>query len=127
MSYGTLMARVYTSRALLPVQYAGVAVTIARENGRELAGFRLTDENGLTEKIQIDTPDTGLSTQPGTASPYAVCNVKVAHPSYGTVEVDNVQIFPGVLTIQDILLIPLEEYPSLYREREKFNVTGQNL
>lgn len=127
MSYGMFQARVYTSKALLPVRDVAVVVTTGTCENQHLAGIRLTDENGLTETIQIDTPDAGLSTNPGNSSPYAVCNVKAAHPGYETVEVDSVQIFPGVLTMQDILLIPLEEYPSLYREKERFDISGQNL
>ena len=41
--------------------------------------------------------------------------------------VDNVQVFPGVITDQDLELIPLSEFPDSWNKAEIFDTPAQNL
>ena len=127
MSTGTISARVFTSNAEIPIQNAGVGVTERTDTGNRLVGYRFTDENGKTESITIETPEAELSRVPGNGTPYSIVDVKVVHPAYETIVIENVQIFPGVDTIQTAQMIPIGESPLLIEESEIFDVTSQNL
>ncbi len=108
---GTLVVRVYTSQAQIPVEGATVVVTTPGTNGkRKLLSVQATDRSGEVSAISIPTPEAGESTSPhlpGGEAPFAVCNVWAEHPGYAMLEAEGVQIFPGVETVQDMELIPL--------------------
>lgn len=108
---GTLVVRVYTSQAQIPVEGATVVVTTPGTNGkRKLLSVQATDRSGEVPAISIPTPEAGESTSPhlpGGEAPFAVCNVWAEHPGYAMLEAEGVQIFPGVETVQDMELIPL--------------------
>ena len=127
MSTGTISARVFTSTAEIPIQNAGVGITQRTDSGKRLVGYRFSDENGKTEPIAIETPGAELSRVPGNGTPYSVVDVKIVHPAYETIIIENVQIFPGVDTIQTAQMIPIGESPLLIEESEIFDVTSQNL
>ncbi len=127
MSTGTISARVFTSNAEIPIQNAGVGITQQTETGYRLVGYRFSDENGRTEPVTIETPGAELSRSPGNGKPYAIVDVKVVHPAYESIVIENVQIFAGVDTIQTAQMIPIGESPLLIEESEIFNVTSQNL
>ena len=71
-SIGTIMLRIYTSRAQLPVPGATVAVTQKSGGGRHtLLAVRTTDENGRIAPVRVATPDPAASESPGTPHPFA--------------------------------------------------------
>ena len=78
-SIGTIVTRVYTSRAQLPVPGATVAVTQRAGGGRHTLALRVTDENGRTAPIRVATPEPSASESPGTESPFAVCDIWVEY------------------------------------------------
>ena len=54
---GSVVARVYTSDAKIPVQGATVIFTkIAEDGQRELLAVRLTNYDGYTDPIMVDAP-----------------------------------------------------------------------
>ena len=125
---GTLMLRVYTSRAQLPVPGATVAVTRKAAGGRhDLLAVRITDENGRIAPVEVDTPDQAASASPGTPSPFSVCDVWVEAQGYELLFLENVQLFPGTETLQEAELIPLPEQVPLSARVESVNVTPQEL
>lgn len=108
-SQGTVIARVYTSEAFLPLQGVPVVFTQTSESGEQsLLAFRLTDSSGLTAPLTIQTPDTEASLNPeNTLLPFASIDIRVSFPGYSSVDALGVQIFPGVETIQGIQLRPV--------------------
>lgn len=110
-SYGTILTRVFTSNAQLPVAGATVAFTQqSTHDGRHtLLAVRITDENGRTAPVQVSTPDLAASEVPGNVTPFAVCDIWAEAPGYELQLVENVQIFPGTQTLQILPLVPLEE------------------
>ena len=128
---GTLRIRVYTSIAQIPVEGATVVVTGKGAKGkRRLISVQVTDQNGLVRPITLNTPDVGESTAPeeqGAQRPYALCNIWAEHPGYAMLQVENVQVFPGVETVQDMELVPLGEDEYSLEKREQRIVTPQNL
>lgn len=102
-SQGSLIVRVYTSDAYLPLRDVPVVIS---QDGRLLA-VRRTDSSGLTEPFFVETPDALESLSPGFLKPYATVNIQVEYPGYGGILAEGVQIFPGVETIQGLQLIPV--------------------
>ena len=128
MAEGTLIVRVTTSRAQIPIDGATVTFTRpATGGGTDLIAVRFTDESGRTPPLTVAAPDAADSRAPEAGQPYALLDVEVYHPDYAGVLVEHVQVFPGQTTLQDVDLIPLEEFPPSFCGTEVFQLPQQNL
>ena len=107
---GTLIARVYTSDALIPLANVPVTFETIQEDGtRRLLAIRLTNSSGLTEPLTVETPDASESLSPGLAErPYTAVDITAETPGYKKIDAQAVQVFPGVTTIQNLRMIPRE-------------------
>lgn len=124
-STGSITFRVYTSNAQIPVEGAAVIVRQQDEPGR-LLGIRITDESGQTEPLIIPAKDASLSQTPeNLVQPWVGCIVYVEHPEYEKVLLYGVQIFAGVNTVQNVQLIPLQEYDPELDQEQRFDFTPQ--
>lgn len=129
---GTLSVRVFTSRAQIPVEGATVVVAAPGEGGKwKLLSIQNTDSSGMIQSVRIDAPATGESTSPGglpgDGEPFAICDVWVEQPGYAMIQMENVQIFPGVETVQDIELVPLPQGLSSLQQRDVWDTPAQDL
>ena len=125
---GTILTRVFTSQAQIPVAGATVAFTQRGTEGHHtLLALRVTDANGRTAPVQVDTPDASASESPGTVTPFAVCDIWAESPGYELLVVENVQIFAGTQTLQELGLIPLPEQSLTLLLETPVNVPPQNL
>ncbi len=126
---GRLKVRVYTSQAELPVEGATVVVTQSGKAGKyTLLSVQISDSSGLVRPIEISTPASNESTSPNqNGAAFALCNVWAEHPGYAMLQVEGVQIFPGVETLQDMELIPLAEGQSSLQQRDIRQMTAQAL
>ena len=127
---GKLAVRVYASHAQIPVEGATVVVTAPGEGGRRrLLSVRASDRSGMIPTLSIGTPEPGESTSPHQEgpAPFAVCDVWVEHPAYAMLQVEGVQIFPGVETVQTVELLPLARGQSSLQQRDVREITPQNL
>ncbi|MCI8285118.1 MAG: hypothetical protein HFE90_07640 [Firmicutes bacterium] len=61
---GTLVVQLYTARRAIPIMGAAVTVSRKVDEGTELIAFRSTNQNGITEPIEIVTPDISESLSP---------------------------------------------------------------
>ena len=127
---GTLRVRVITSNAQLPVEGASVVVTQKNPNGKyDLLSVQATNSSGEIRELKIETPLSSASTsqEQGRGQPNAVCEVWAEAPGFVVLKVDGVQIFPNVVTEQQIELVPLEEGEhGLDRVNER-QISPQNL
>lgn len=126
-SEGYLTVRVYTSTAQLPIEDAVVSLSSASGEGTRYLATRLTDESGRTERITVSTPNTTESLQPGQGIPYTVVDVTVESPEYERVLIEGLQIFPGIVTQQDVELLPLQDLPPVYNMTEIIDIPAQSL
>ena len=124
-STGYVQVRTYTSFAQLPLQ--GVAVMITDPQGNAIA-LRQTDRNGLIEPVPIQVPDRAASQTPDTGIiPYTNVNIYARLENFEQIESEDVQVFPSVVTTQNLEMIPLSVLPDQWTKKEIFRSPPQNL
>lgn len=124
-SIGYLQVHAYTSSAQLPLQ--NVAVVITAEDQTAIA-MRLTDRSGLIRTIEIPVPDREESLHPGAEEiPYTRVNLYAHLNGYEQIVSENIQIFSGTTTYQDLEMIPLPEFLPDYDEIIYYETPPQNL
>lgn len=124
-STGTITFHVYTSSARIPVEGATVIVRQQAEPGM-LLGIRITDESGQTDPLTITTPDVSLGQTPeNLIQPWVGAVVYIEHPEYERVLLDGVQIFPGINTVQNVQLLPLQGLDPQLDQEQQFDFTPQ--
>ncbi len=124
-STGYIQIRAYESLAQLPLPE--VSIAILAHDGTALA-LRLTDEDGKTEPIAIPTPDAEESLTPeGSRTPFAAIDLYAEKANFVSIKVEDVQLFPGVTTLQELEMIPLSELPDAYDRQEILETRRQNL
>lgn len=122
---GYIKARAYASNAQFPLQNVAIAVTAS--DGTAIA-MRITDRNGLITPIEIPVPDKSESQTPDPLErPYAVVNLYAHARGYEQVEAENLQVFAGTTTIQNLEMIPLSTLPGSWDQSVIFNTPPQNL
>ena len=128
---GTLRVRVFTSNAQIPVEGATVVITGTGENGKQnLVSVQITDRSGLIRLVAIKTPLSGESTSPDGVNgglPFTLVSVWVEHPGFAMLQMDGIQVFPKIETVQDVELVPLGEGESSLQQREVREFPSQNL
>ena len=122
---GYIQVNAYESFARLPLK--DVAVTVTSEDGTAIA-LRLTDRSGQITPIEIPVPDLAESQFPDPPErPYAVVNLYAHLRGYETVEAENLQVFAGTFTDQNLMMIPLSELPDRWDQTVIYNTPPQNL
>jgi len=127
-SFGTLVAHVYTSRAQIPVQGATVAVTQKTPgNHHNLLAVRTSDINGRIAPIRLPTPGAEAGLSPGGQLPFLQVDLWVEAKGFEMLTIEDLQIFPGIQTIQNLELIPLLEYAPPQNQGALVQVPPQDL
>ena len=122
---GYIQVHAYAGNAQIPLQDVSIAITAT--DGTLLA-LRLTDRSGLIDPISLPVPDKEESLTPDpTQTPFATVNLIARLKDYEQIFVDNVQVFPGIVTDQELVLIPLSELPESRSKSETFLTQRQNL
>ena len=129
---GTLSVRVYTSQAQIPMEGATVVVAAPGAEGKyKLLSIQNTDSSGLIRPVTIDAPALGESTSPGglpgEGAPFALCDIWAEQPGYAMLQMNGVQIFPDVETMQDMELIPLPQGLCSLQQRDERDIPVQSL
>ena len=108
MASGTIISQVRTSDAYLPIENATVAYyETDGGGGKRLIGLRKTDPSGKTAPIELTTPDSSASQQPEEGlCPWRTVDILADHPDYNRVNILGVQVFDGIVTNQEIMLMP---------------------
>ena len=124
-STGYITVHAYTSYAQLPVQ--NVAVSVTAQDGTAIA-LRTTDRSGLIRPIEIPVPDRSAGLTPDSGEiPFTNVNLYARAKGFEQAEYENLQVFPGTVTNQNIELIPLSELPGSWDQTAIFDTPPQNL
>ena len=127
-STGFLKVQTLTSRAELPVAGATVSVSMARAGGgRELLNVQRTDESGMTTLLSVPTPELSNSLAPELPRGWTDVQIAASHPDFDGVVSRDVQIFPGVTTLQTLRLVPRGGMPTDLGETEDYTTPPQDL
>ena len=123
---GYIQVHAYTSFAQIPLQ--DVAITVTDTDGAAIA-MRLTNRSGLLDKpIEITVPDLSASQSPNTGViPFTTVDLYAKLEDYEEIHVERLQIFPGIITNQNLEMIPLSEFPEKWNQAEIFYTPAQNL
>lgn len=125
---GSLVVRTFTSQAQLPVSGATVIISSRDKDGRhKVYSIQTTDESGGTQSFQLEAPDVSLGMSPGQAAPFSDYSLVVEHPEYFLATFEQLQVFPGVETVQNVPLVPLPQPAGSSGSAEPVVVTPQPL
>lgn len=125
---GFLKVQTVTSRAEIPVAGATITVsTVIPGRGRELLSVQRTDESGMTDMISIPTPDLANSLTPDQPQGWTDVQIAVSQPNYDGIVIRDVQIFPGITTLQELILVPRGGLPTDLGETEDITIPSQDL
>lgn len=105
---GQIIIEVTSALGLIPVQNATVRISYTAEPENMLEEVT-TDENGQTERLTLPAPPVELSLEPQDIRPYAEYNIGVSAPGYETVEVVASELLADELSIQNIIMNPVED------------------
>lgn len=120
-----IQVHAYTSQAQIPLE--DVAITLTDPTGAVIA-IRLTNESGQIDPIPISVPNASASQTPNSGvMPFATVNLLASHEGYEQIEVENIQLFAGTITYQNLEMIPLSEFPDSWNQAEIINTPPQNL
>lgn len=123
---GYLQVFAYASNAQIPLK--DVAVTVTDLSGSAIA-MRLTNRSGqLNTPLVVEVPDLSASQSPNTGLiPYTAVSLYARLENYEEIVVNHVQVFPDTVTVQNLELIPLSEFPDRWDKSETFDTPAQNL
>ena len=123
---GYIQVRTFTSNAQIPLK--DVPVVITDTDGSAIA-MRLTNRNGqLDTPIAISVPDRSASESPNTGLiPFSIVNIYARAKNFEEIVAEKVQIFADTITVQNLKLIPLSEFPGNWNASEVFDTPAQNL
>ena len=125
---GSLIVRVFTSQAQLPISGATVIISSrAEDNRHNVYSIQTTDSSGATKAFQLEAPDPALSEAPNGAAPFSDYSLVVEHPEYYLATFEKLQVFPGIETVQNVPLIPLPQPSAGSDSAEPVVVTPQPL
>ena len=71
--------------------------------------FGLGADDYLTKPFELEAPDEALGQGPGQAAPFSNYSLVVEHPEYFLATFEQLQVFPGIETVQNVPLVPLPQ------------------
>lgn len=124
-STGSIIFNVFTSDAKIPLE--GATVLLRRQDPpQEILGIRITNASGRTDPIMVLTKDISLGQTPDSAvKPWVGCAAIIEHPDYERVFLNGIQLFPGIVTLQNVQMVPLRELDPDWDQDQDLNFTPQ--
>lgn len=90
--------------------------------------MRITNRSGQIDPIEIPVPDLAESQAPNPGEkPFAAVNLYARLKGYEQIENENLQVFAGTTTDQDLDMIPLSELPGKWNQMVVYDTPPQNL
>lgn len=91
--------------------------------------MRLTNRSGqLDSPIEISVPDLSAGQTPNTGIiPFVAVDLFARLENFELIHIEKLQVFPDTITLQNLEMIPLAEFPDSWNEEETFDTPPQNL
>ena len=105
---GKLQINVVTIIGNRPVAGARVRVYVSGNPDNVLYEL-VTNESGLTDEIELETPDIAYSTSPSEPQPYGEYTVDVSAEGYEDAEISSTEVLPDTTAILEVRITPLAE------------------
>ncbi len=122
---GTIQFRVFTSAANIPVSGATVIVR-NQDPPYALYGILVTDESGQTPILTIPAKEASLGQTSGSEiKPWVGLKVYIEHPAYEEVTFDGVQLFPQILSVQAVQLLPNQKTDPEEDDLQEYDLSPQ--
>lgn len=126
---GGLVINSTTVGRLYPVEGVLVTVFTGDPDSMRIIGIDTTDESGKTGVFKLKTPPKSESQQATDSNqiPYANYNVSVRYDGYVEQIAMNVPVFPGVVSVQGVDLVPVSAAgkhtsPQIFQGGNKYNL-----
>lgn len=100
-NYGTLKIQIVSRRLATPVTNASIEIT-SMGNPEDIIATTTTDENGVSENVELESPPLEYSMSPTENQPYSEYNLRIQAPGYDEEFISGVQIFPDQQGIQPV-------------------------
>ncbi len=107
-SEGYLQIRASAADQALPVCDAVVEV-LASDAETTLLTSAKTNCDGLSPVFSLPAPPIENSDSPNDPQAYTAYIVRISHPNYGTVRVNEVAVFPGIPSTLPVSLTPISD------------------
>jgi hypothetical protein len=105
---GKLQIKVVTLIGNRPVTGAAVRVYVSGNPDNVLYQL-VTNESGLTDEIELETPDIAYSVSPSEPQPYAEYTVDVKAEGYEDAEISSTEVLPDTTALLEVRMTPLAE------------------
>lgn len=104
---GSLKIRAYEAQEAIPV--SGVKITVYEKSEGTLTPIHtlVTDANGETKELTLESKPKEISLAPSDQTPYEVYDVKAELPGYYTKYYVDLPIFANNVSIQKVPMVPL--------------------
>lgn len=108
---GLVIVNVSYAGRVYPIEDALVTVLQKNEDTLEIISVSTTDESGKSAPVVISTPDRSLSLSPNQDEvPYTKVTIDVEKEGFYKAQFIDAPVFPGVVSVQNVNLIPLPQY-----------------
>ncbi|MDR1364579.1 MAG: peptidoglycan-binding protein [Oscillospiraceae bacterium] len=107
MAIGKLRIRVFENTMGKPVTQARFRISTTSNNQTLFESS--TNDNGLSEIIELEAPSLDYSQEPTEKKPYNECDIWVEKPGFERIVIKGTQIFPDVIADQDVFVNSLQE------------------
>lgn len=100
-NHGTLRIQIVSRRFATPVTNATIQIS-SMGNPEDIITTVNTDENGVTENVELESPPVEYSMSPSENQPYSEYNLKIQAPGFDDEFISGVQIFTDEQGIQPV-------------------------
>jgi hypothetical protein len=124
-SLGYLLVKVSTASGAIPVENVTIVIQGNDDDNQSIFISKLTNRDGLTEKIVLPAPNGDFSLNPSpTQRPYSTYNIDVYKEGYYPQHYNNVPIFEGITAVQNARIVPIAEFDAqnpYYTQSQNFD------
>lgn len=108
---GKLTVKTYAASGAVPVENVLVKIYGVGDYNKDTVYSLLTDNDGLTNEVELPAPSTSYSTSPGAPEEaYAVYNVELVKDGFYPKRISSVPIFSNTSAMLPIEMIPLSYF-----------------